>query len=68
MGSVCARQVTVQRGRVKLREAVDLADLRVDAVGNRNIDQAVVRAKRNSRLSALLGERVQAAEDTKGCG
>ena len=50
----------VQRRRVELRQRVDLVDARVDAVGHRDVDQAVVGAEGHGGLGALLGERVEA--------
>ena len=51
----------VERRRVELGQAVDLVDPGVDAVGDRDVDEAVVGAERDRRLGALLGERVQPA-------
>lgn len=56
---VSLRQVSVQRCRVKLRQAVNLVDVAVDAVGHRDINQTVVRTQRNGRLRSFLRQRVQ---------
>lgn len=50
----------VERGRVELCQAVDLCDVAVDAIADRDVDQAVVGTQRHSRLSTLLGQGVQA--------
>lgn len=47
-----------------LREAVDLVDVGVEAVGHWDVNQPVVAAQRNRRLRTLLGERVQARAST----
>jgi hypothetical protein len=53
--SVGARNMAVERGRVKLGENVYPLDLRVDAVTDGDIDQAILGAERNSRLGAEFG-------------
>jgi len=57
-------QVAVERGRVELREDVDLGDAAVQAVAHRHVDQAVRAADWHRRLGALLGQGVQAAAGT----
>ena len=52
-------EVAVQRSRVKLREAVNLVDVGVDAVGDGDVDEAVVRAEGNRGLRAGLRQGVQ---------
>ena len=52
--------MAVQGCRVELREAVDLVHAAVNAVADRDIDQAVVRAEGDSWLGALLSQRIQA--------
>ena len=52
-------KVAVQRRAVELREAVNLVDVRVDAVGDGDVDQAVVRAERHRGLGAGLRQGVQ---------
>ena len=57
-------QVSVEGSGVELGEAVHLVDVRVDAVGHRDVDEAVVRAKRNRGLGASLGQGVKASPRT----
>jgi hypothetical protein len=45
----------IERGRIKLGENVYPLDLRVDAVTDGDIDQAILGAERNSRLGAEFG-------------
>jgi len=47
--------MSVQRRGVELREAVDLVDVGVDAVGDWDVDQPVVGPQGYSRLGPLLG-------------
>ena len=49
----------VERGRIELCETVDLVDVGVDAVGNRDVNQAVVSAQGDSWLCTLLRQGVQ---------
>jgi hypothetical protein len=49
--------VPVERGRVELRQHEDPADVGVEAVADRDIDQAVFAADRNRRLGTVLRER-----------
>ena len=53
------REVAVEGGGVELGEAVDLDDVGVYAVGDGDVDQAVVGAQGHRRLGALLCQRVQ---------
>jgi len=53
-------EVAVERRGVELREAVHLVNIRVDAVRDRDVDEAVVRAEGDRGLRALLRERVEA--------
>jgi hypothetical protein len=52
--------VPVQRGRVELREQVDALEVGVDAVGDRDVDQAILARQRHRGLGAFLGQREQA--------
>ncbi len=47
-----------------MREAVNLVDVAVEAVADRDINQAVVCAQRHSWLGTLLGEGVQTGART----
>ena len=49
----------VEGGAIELRENVDLADARIDAIAHRHINQAVCTPDRHRRLGASLGEWVQ---------
>lgn len=49
----------VEGSGVELREAVNLIDVGIDAIGDWDVDQPVVGAQRHRRLCALLCERVQ---------
>ena len=49
--------VPVERECLVLREDVDPAQAGVDAVGERDVDDAVVAAKWHGRLGAVAGER-----------
>ena len=51
--------VPVQRQRLVLREDVHLPQFRIDAVGQRDVDDAVDSAKRNRRLSAIARQRIK---------
>ena len=53
------RNVPVQRGRVELRQQINPPQPRVDAVGNRNIDQPVFARQRDGRFGPFFGERKQ---------
>jgi hypothetical protein len=56
--------VPVQRGRVELGQAVDLVDVAVEAVADRDVNEAVVSAQWHSRLGALLGQGVKTRTST----
>ena len=51
--------VAVERERLVLRQDVDPAQVGVDAVGERDVDDAVLAAKRNGRLGAIARQRKQ---------
>ena len=53
------RDVPVERRRVELREDEDAPDVGVQAIADRNVDQAVLAADRDSRLRAMLRQRKQ---------
>jgi len=42
-----------------LRQNVDSLDLRVDAIADGDIDQAIFSTERNGRLGAKFGQRIQ---------
>jgi hypothetical protein len=44
----------MERSRVELRQQVNLAYVRIDTVGDRDIDQPVLTGQRDRRLGALL--------------
>ena len=48
--------VVVERARVVLGQDDDVVDVRVDAVGQREVDDPVLAAERHRRLGPLLGE------------
>ena len=52
---VGARDMPVERGRVELRQDVNAVDLRVDAVTDRNVDQAILGAQGHRRFCAQFG-------------
>ena len=54
----------IERGRVELRQNVDSLDLRVDAIADGNIDQAIFGAEGNGRLGAKFGKRVEPLSGT----
>lgn len=56
---VGAGKVAIEGRRVELREDVDLGDVAVEAVTNRDIDQPVVGSERHCGLRALLRQRVE---------
>lgn len=49
------REMPVEAGRVELGQAVHFVDVGVDAVGDRDINQAIVCSQRDSWLGPLLG-------------
>ena len=49
--------MAMERSRVELRQQVNLAYVRIDTVGDRDIDQPVLTGQRDRRLGALLSER-----------
>ena len=55
------RDVPVERRGIELRQHEDAADVRVQAVADRDVDQPVLAADRHRRLGAGVGERKQAA-------
>ncbi len=65
---VGAADVLVQAGGVELREDVDAVQAAIDAVGDGDVDEAVLARHRHGRLGADLGEGIEpralsAAED-----
>ena len=52
--------VAVERQRLVLRQDVDLAQVGVDAVGQRDVDDAIDAAEGDGRLGAVASQRVQA--------
>jgi hypothetical protein len=56
---VRARNVLVHGGRLELGQHVDVAQVRVDAVGDRDVHQAVLACQRNRGLGPILGQREQ---------
>ena len=50
------RDVTVERGRVELRQHEDATDIGVQASADRNVDEAVLPTDRNSRLGTSSGQ------------
>ena len=57
--AVRAADVAVQAHRLELREHVDLVDLAVDAVRERDVDQPILAGQRHGRLRAIGRERQQ---------
>jgi len=55
--------VTVQRCAVELGKDVDAAQFRVDAVGDGDIDEAILATEWHGRLRAVFGE----GEKTTAC-
>src|SRR5262249_16815515 len=55
--SVRLRDVPVERCRVELREHEDAPDVGVQAIADRNVDQAVFAADRNCGFRPMLCER-----------
>ena len=51
--------MAVERGRVELREDVDLGHVAVEAVADRDVYEPVVGAQRHGGLRPLLRQRVQ---------
>ena len=56
---VGAANVAMQAGRIELGQHVDPVHAAVDAVRQRNIDQAVFAGERHGWLGANLGERIE---------
>ena len=52
--------MAVERLAIELRERVDLADPGIDAIADRDVDQAVIAAKRNCRLGTGESQGLQA--------
>src|SRR6185295_7090461 len=57
--AIRARDVTIERRGVVLSQYEDAMNIGVDAVGNRNVDQAILSAKRNRGLGTLSGQRME---------
>src|SRR5262249_1214510 len=51
------RNVPMQRSRIELCEQIDAAQVRVDAVGDRNINEAIFPRQRDRWFGPLLCER-----------
>jgi hypothetical protein len=58
--AIRSRDVTVERRRIVLRQYEDAVYVRVDAIGNWNVDQAVLATQRNGRFSSLSCKWIQA--------
>ena len=58
--------VAVQRQRLVLGEDVNVAQVGVDAVGERDVDDAVVAAESDRRLGAVAGQGIQALPCSSG--
>ena len=54
------RDVPVERGGVELRQHEDAADVRVQAIADRDVDEAVAPADWHGRLRSVLGQGKQA--------
>jgi hypothetical protein len=50
----------VKRRRIELSKDKNLAYLRIEAIADRNVDEAVFACQGNGWLASILGERVQA--------
>ena len=58
--------VAVERERLVLGEDVDVAEVGVDAVGEGDVDDAVLAGEGNGRLGAIAGEGEEAFAGTTG--
>ena len=58
--TIGARDVIVQRRGVELRQHEHPPDAAVQAIADRNVDEAVLAAKGNGRLGALASQRMKA--------
>src|SRR6185503_4274147 len=56
--AICSSDVTIERSRVVLSQYEDSMNIGVDAVGNRDVDQAVLAAKRYGGFGSLTRQRV----------
>ena len=54
----------VEADRVELREHENLVDAAVDAVGKRDVDEAILAGERDGGLGAVVGERLEARAAT----
>src|ERR1051325_293414 len=61
--TIGARDMTIERSGVVLREYEDFDDIRIDAVRDRNINQPVLASQRHGRLRALMRERKEPRAD-----
>src|SRR5215510_8688775 len=52
--------VTVERCRVELGEDINAFKIRIDAIGDRNIDETILPCQRNRRLRPIPRQRKQA--------
>ena len=53
--------ILVEDERLILREHADRVDPRVDAVGQREVDDPILRTERNRRLCDIIGESIEPA-------
>ena len=58
------RQVTIEGGTVELRQHIDLVDLGIDAIADRNINQSVFPCQGHGRLGPHFGEGVETGTGT----
>ena len=56
--------VLVQADGLELREDEDPVDAAVDAVGDRDVDEAIFAGERHGGLGAVVGERLEARAAT----
>jgi hypothetical protein len=60
-GVVGLGEMAVEGCRVELSEGVDLGDVAIEAVANRDVDQTIVGSQGDSGLCPLLGEGIEAS-------
>ena len=58
--AVCAADVAVEADRLELREDVDPVDFAVDAVRDRDVDEAIFAGERHGGFRAVGGEGKEA--------
>ena len=56
----------IQRESFVLREDVDMSEIGVDAVGEGDVDDAVLASEGDCRLGAIAGQREEAFTGTTG--